>query len=185
MAYFSSKSTWLSLIEGAEPAAATPYVAPLPPEDSHPHLFPAPGEGEAAEQSWDGVDVEGLRIAQGLRHRLFFQHREWEFGPALLRDNFRLARLQSNPEEALAYYGFARHVAQALVEEYGQAAFLPAWLEATRLISEIHRRMGNFESAATYARAGLDTLKKNKFDASLELHITKLSISFAKLLTQP
>src|SRR5262245_62060343 len=179
MAYFSSKSTWLSLIEGVEPPAA-----PLPPEDLHLDLLPARGDAdsESAEPGWEAVDAEGLRVAQGLRHRLFFQHREWEFGPALLRDNFRLARLQANPEEALAYYGFARHVAQALAEECGHLAFLPAWLEADRLIADTQLHLGNAEGCRAYAREGLDLIRRNKFAAPIEERVAQLTEKFLKLL---
>ena len=33
-----------------------------------------------------------------------------------------------------------------------------------------------------YAKEGLDTIKRNRFDSSLEMRITKLAVRFFKLL---
>jgi hypothetical protein len=88
------------------------------------------------------------------------------------------------PEEALAQYCHARHVAKTLVERWGQGGYLLAWLETDRVIAEIHQLIGQQESCAVYAKEGLDTIKKNRFDASMDLRITKLAIRFFKLLGQ-
>jgi hypothetical protein len=73
-------------------------------------------------------------------------------------------------------------VAKTMVERWGQEGFLVSWLETDRIIAEIHALIGNAESCATYAREGLDTIKRNKFDASMDLRITKLAVRFFKLL---
>jgi hypothetical protein len=75
-------------------------------------------------------------------------------------------------------------VAKTLVERWGKSAYLLAWLETDRIIAEIHQLIGQNESCAIYAKEGLDTIKKNRFDASMDLRITKLAIRFFKLLGQ-
>jgi len=127
-------------------------------------------------------DLDYLRITRDLRHRLFFHFKEWEFGPALLEDHIRLAQAESDPEEALASYCHARHVAVTLVNRNAQTNYLIAWLEADRVIAEIHNLLGNFESCALYAKEGLGAIKKNKFPATLDMRITKLTITFFNLL---
>ena len=185
MAYFSPKSTWLSLVDGQENPPLRPRdleEKALAFEDYRP-CFPGMGDlDEAGPAALGADDLESLRITQGLRHRLFFHFREWEFGPALLEDHIKLAQAQSNPEEALAHYCHARHVAQTLVEKCGQGGFLLAWLETDRVIAEIHHLIGQNESCAVYAKEGLETIKKNRFDSSMDLRITKLAIRFFKLL---
>lgn len=185
MSYFSSKSTWLSLVEAQESPVRAHDGKSLSFEDYRPCF---PGLGEDAENV-GGIhgaeDPESLRITRDLRHRLFFHFKEWEFGPGLLEDNLRLAQAQSNPEEALAHYCHARHVAKTLVEKCGQEEFLMAWLETDRIIAEVHHLIGQLESCAVYAQEGLDTIRKNRFDASMDLRITKLAIRFFKLLGKP
>lgn len=184
MAYFSPKSTWLSLVEGQENLLPPPRDAALAFEDYRP-CFPGLG-GHDAEESPSIVaeDTESLRITRDLRHRLFFHFKEWEFGPGLLEDNLKLAQAQGNPEDALMHYCHARHVAKTLVERWGQQGFLLAWLETDRIIAEVHHLIGQQESCALYAKEGLDTIKKNRFDSSMDLRITKLAIRFFKLLGQ-
>lgn len=193
MSYFSSKSTWLSLVDAPGPTGAGESLADAPApglgeltlsfEDFRP-CFPAGGEGPV---SGDGSaetaeDLDYLRITKDLRHRLFFHFKEWEFGPGLLEDYLRLAQAQSDPEEALFHYCQARHVAVTLVEKCDQPSFRLAWIEADRVIAEIHDLVGNGESCAVYAREGLDAIKNGKFDASLDMRITKLAIRFLNLL---
>ncbi len=210
MAYFSAKSTWLSLVEGAgnvgkvsEEAGESPDGARSPGgSDSAPNLdglalsfedfrpcFPAEGKsiGSDSNATTDGVadspeDLDYLRITLDLRHRLFFHFKEWEFGPALLEDHLRLAQAQTDPEEALAQYCQARHVAVTLVEKYAQGNFRLAWIEADRIIAEIHNLIGNDDSCTMYAREGLDAIKSGKFSSSLDMRITKLTVRFLNLL---
>lgn len=190
MAYFSSKSTWLSLVEGTE-AWANGDGSPLSLQDYRPGIpFPgaaetSPGlrEEEADAHDFDApADPEQLRLTRELRHRLFFQHREWEFGPALLGDLLALAKSESDAEEALAYYCQARHVAKTLVEECDRPEYLSSWLETDRVIAELHHLRGNFDSCAMYAREGLETIKKNKFAPEMDMRITRLAIRFFQLL---
>jgi hypothetical protein len=61
-------------------------------------------------------DLETLKNQRDLRHRLFFHHREWEFGPSLFEDNIQLARAQSDSQEAVVFYEEARLVAKTLSE---------------------------------------------------------------------
>lgn len=210
MSYFSSKSTWLSLVDMAEAGGSASARSEIPSPDAEgtgihePMLdgislsfedfrpvFPAldPDAGTQA-QAGDAPfpspisqeDLDYMRITRDLRHRLFFHFKEWEFGPALLEDHIRLAQSESDPEEALANYCHARHVAVTLVNRNSQINYLLAWLEADRVIAEIHNLLGNYESCALYAKEGLDTIKKNKFPATLDMRITKLTIGFFNLL---
>lgn len=194
MAYFSSKSTWLSLVDGGlapanPPAPAlrldgthtsgpdgfalpSPDFTPVAPRDDG----PAPGPVDSQE------DLDYLRITIELRHRLFFHFREWEFGPALLEDHIRLARAQSDPEAALEQYCLARHVAVTLVEKLDLEEYRVAWIETDRVIAEIHALIGNAESSAVYAREGLKAIKQGRFAADHDMRITKLAIRFLNLL---
>jgi hypothetical protein len=207
MAYFSAKSNWLSLVEGAgnvgesadkigrhgnadSESAAAPNLdgLALSFEDFRP-CFPAEGGsiGSDSNATADGVtdspeDIEYLRITLDLRHRLFFHFKEWEFGPALLEDHLRLAQAQTDPEAALAQYCHARHVAVTLVDKYDQEAYRLAWIEADRVIAEIHNLIGNDESCTLYAREGLDAIKGGKFSSTLDMRITKLTVRFLNLL---
>lgn len=198
MAYFSARSTWLSLVDGAgqigaevpESETATPLDGiSLSFEDFRP-CFPAessgpgsnPNEAPAETVTDSAEDLDYLRITLELRHRLFFHFKEWEFGPALLEDHLRLAKAQTDPEEALAHYCHARHVAVTLVEKCGQPTFRLAWIEADRIIAEIHDLIGNDDSCAVYAREGLDVIKSGKFSSTLDMRITKLTVRFLNLL---
>jgi hypothetical protein len=192
MAYFSSKSTWLSLVEAGVPAvrpedirldgslAGGPDGFALPSPDFSP--VPAARDDGPAERAADTPeDLDYLRITIELRHRLFFHYREWEFGPALLDDHLRLARTQTDPEEALAHYCHARHVAVTLVSKLGQEDFRLAWIETDRVIAEIHALIGNADSSAMYAREGLRAIKEGRFAADHDMRITKLAIRFLQL----
>lgn len=205
MAYFSSKSTWLSLVDGAGTPAAKPGTADadftagpeipagnpldglaLSFEDFRP-CFPAEGPDLGAGAVVDGVadtseDLDYLRITLDLRHRLFFHFKEWEFGPALLEDHLRLAQAQTDPEAALAHYCQARHVAVTLVDKHDQPSYRLAWIEADRVIAEIHALIGNLESCTMYAKEGLQAIKNGKFTADHDMRITKLTIRFLNLL---
>ncbi|MDB5050340.1 MAG: hypothetical protein JWO30_3411 [Fibrobacteres bacterium] len=197
MAYFSAKSTWLSLVDGAgnpgaearKPESATPLDGlALSFEDFRP-CFPAEGQGIGSDSTAtkDGVtdsaeDLDYLRITLELRHRLFFHFKEWEFGPALLEDHLRLAQAQTDPEEALAHYCQARHVSVTLVDKHDQPSYRLAWIEADRVIAEIHDLIGNVESCAVYAKEGLEAIKRGKFPSSLDMRITKLTVRFLNLL---
>jgi hypothetical protein len=127
-------------------------------------------------------DREALQNQRDLRHRLFFHHGEWEFGPALIEDNVRLARAQNRAPEAAAHYEEARLVAKSLAEDYGEESYLPAWLEVNRILSEIHSLMEQGEKSVFYAREGLQALRGARFDASLDPFITKLTVRFWDLL---
>ena len=182
MAYFSPKSTWLSLVAGQEHLAPTHDGPSISFEDYRP-CFPGLGDAEGVQASLgDAKDQESLRITRDLRHRLFFQFKEWEFGPGLFEDNLHLAQAQIKAEEALGHYCMARHVAKTLVERWGRSEFLIAWLETDRVIAEVHQLIGQQESCAMYAREGLETIKRNRFDSDMDLRITKLAIRFFKLL---
>ena len=159
MAYFSPRATWMSLME--------------PPDSIS---FQEEGDGGSI------ADLEAFKVQRDLRHRLFFHHKEWEFGPALLEDTIRLARAQSRPEEAVTYYEEARFTAKLLVEKYGEAAYVPAWLEVNRVLSEIHNLQDEPEKSVFYAREGLLVLKKGRFDPDLDPIITKLAVRFWDLL---
>lgn len=198
MAYFSPRSTWLSLVDGSgspgserpRPDADTPLDGlSLSFEDFRPCL-PADGDGpdsDASNAAREGVsdtaeDLDYLRITLELRHRLFFHFKEWEFGPALLEDHLRLARAQTDPEEALAHYCQARYVAVTLVDKYARESFRLAWIEADRVIAEIHNLIGNDDSCAVYAREGLEAIKSGRFSSSLDMRVTKLTVRFLNLL---
>jgi hypothetical protein len=184
MSYFTPKSTWLSLVDGPGSASPAHDGKTLSFEDYRP-CFPGHGETEDGETpaSVSGEqDLESLRITRDLRHRLFFHFKEWEFGPALLEDHLLMAQAQTHPEEALAHYCHARHVARTLAERWEREEFLLSWLETDRIIAEIHALIGNRESCALYAREGLDTIKRNRFDSTLDMRITKLAVRFFKLL---
>jgi hypothetical protein len=211
MSYFSSKSTWLSLVDAGKPARDP---APIRLDGSHawgPDGFALPdpdfvavpaapaGTGEAAPAgprpeaaslAAEGMlaapesaeDLDHLRITIDLRHKLFFHFREWEFGPALLEDHLRMARAQTDPEEALAEYCLARHVAVTLVGKLGKEEHRLAWIETDRVIAEIHVLIGNLDSAALYAREGLKAIKNGRFGADHDMRITRLAIRFLNLL---
>lgn len=205
MSYFSSKSTWLSLVDAAQLAgaeASKPESIPLDGlalsfEDYRP-CFPAegasigfsgaPASGGPACDPADGrvpdtaEDLDYVRITLDLRHRMFFHYKEWEFGPALLEDHLRLAQAQTDPEDALAHYCHARHVAVTLVDRHDQPSYRLAWIEADRVIAEIHALIGNTESCALYAKEGLNTIKAGKFTADYDMRITKLAVRFLNLL---
>jgi hypothetical protein len=127
-------------------------------------------------------DLETLKNQRDLRHRLFFHHREWEFGPSLFEDNIQLARAQSDSQEAVVFYEEARLVAKTLSESYGEASFVPAWLEVNRVLAEIHDLLGQSEKTVFYAREGLMALKGGRFDSALDPFITKLAVRFWNLL---
>jgi hypothetical protein len=201
MSYFSSKSTWLSLVDAGKPARDSASIRPEGPSISGPQgfalpetdfvpvaasaaeaargAFPAAREGGAAETA---EDLDHLRITIDLRHKLFFHFREWEFGPALLEDHLRMAKAQTDPEEAASEYCLARHVAVTLVEKLGREEHRLAWIEIDRVIAEIHVLIGNLESAAVYAREGLKAIKNGRFGADHDMRITKLAIRFLNLL---
>jgi hypothetical protein len=171
MSYFSSKSTWLSLVDFAEPENS--------PE------FPASETGSTVLEKalpMTPEDYDYMRITRDLRHRLFFHFKEWEFGPALLEDHINLAQSESDSEEALAHYCHARHVAVTLVKRNAQPFYLMAVLETNHIIAGIHKNLGNIDSCALYAREGLNTIKKNKFAPSLDMQITKLTFQFTEML---
>lgn len=205
MSYFSPKSTWLSLVDAGKPArdAASlrigfsrsrgPGGFALPDPDFV--AVPAAGAAEGAdiaasplaEEGLMGAaesaeDIDHLRITIDLRHKLFFHFREWEFGPALLEDHVRMARAQTDPEEALAEYCLARHVAVTLVGKLGQEEHRLAWIEVDRVIAEIEVLIGNMESAAVYAREGLKAIKNGRFGPEHDMRITRLAIRFLNLL---
>jgi hypothetical protein len=207
MSYFSSKSTWLSLVDSAQTTgseASKPDAQPLDGlalsfEDFRP-CFPADGAGIGASRAGtdpnDGrigfgetadtaEDLDYLRVTMELRHRLYFHFKEWEFGPALLEDHLRLAQAQTDPEEALVHYCHARHVAVTLVDKHDQPGYRLAWIEADRVIAEIHDLIGNVESREMYAKEGLLAIKQGKFTADYDMRITKLAVRFLKLLEPP
>ncbi|MDB5105697.1 MAG: hypothetical protein JWP91_3386 [Fibrobacteres bacterium] len=199
MSYFSSKSTWLSLVDAAHPVGEDSPKSETAPvldglalsfEDYRP-CFPA--EGGSGFGGSDASDPEGkvkdtaedldyLRITMELRHRMFFHFKEWEFGPALLEDHLRLAQAQTDAEEALVHYCQARHVAVTLVEKFDQPTYRLAWIEADRVIAEIHALIGNTESCALYAKEGLNAIKQGRFTADYDMRITKLAVRFLNLL---
>ncbi|GEM_PF-1827643 len=208
MSYFSSKSTWLSLVDAAQLGGAEAGKSETAPaldglalsfEDFRP-CFPADGAGigasvsgsaggsDAAEGQANGFvadtaeDLDYLRITMDLRHRLFFHFKEWEFGPALLEDHLRLAQAQTDAEEALVHYCHARHVAVTLVDKHDQPNYRLAWIEADRVIAEIHDLIGNVDSREMYAKEGLQAIKQGKFTADYDMRITKLAVRFLKLL---
>lgn len=205
MSYFSPKSTWLSLVDSGRTPRDTastrldgnhssgPDGFALPNPDFVPVAPPAGGDAAAravsplAEEGFLGAsenaeDLDHLRITIDLRHKLFFHFREWEFGPALLEDHLRMAKAQSDPEEAAAEYCLARHVAVTLVEKLGQEEHRLAWIEIDRVIAEIQVLIGNLESAAVYAREGLKAIKNGRFGADHDMRITRLAIRFLNLL---
>ncbi|MEO6094313.1 MAG: hypothetical protein ABIW76_01080 [Fibrobacteria bacterium] len=212
MSYFSSKSTWLSLVDSVQTSRSEAEKSDAQPldgltlsfEDFRP-CFPADGAGIGASRTGDATDASAgkakigetadpqdtaedldyLRITMELRHRLFFHFKEWEFGPALLEDQLRLAQAQTDPEEALVHYCQARHVAVTLVDKHDQPGYRLAWIEADRVIAEIHDLIGNIESREMYAKEGLQAIKQGKFTADYDMRITKLAVRFLKLLEPP
>jgi hypothetical protein len=205
MSYFSPKSTWLSLVDSGrtprEPASTRldgnhssgPDGFALPNPDFVPVAPPAGGDAAGrvasplAEEGYLGAsenaeDLDHLRITIDLRHKLFFHFREWEFGPALLEDHLRMAKAQTDPEEAAAEYCLARHVAVTLVGKLGQEEHRLAWIEIDRVIAEIQILIGNLETAAVYAREGLKAIKNGRFGADHDMRITRLAIRFLNLL---
>lgn len=205
MSYFSSKSTWLSLVDSGRTArdpesfkldgSRSPGPDGSAPDPDFVAVPAAPagnreGAGSALPLAEEGMlgapesaeDLDHLRITIDLRHKLFFHFREWEFGPALLEDHLRMARAQTDPEEALAEYCLARHVAVTLVGKLGQEEHRLDWIEADRVIAEIHVLIGNLDSAAVYAREGLKAIKNGRFGADHDMRITRLAIRFLNLL---
>ncbi|MBW8890366.1 MAG: hypothetical protein JF616_21645 [Fibrobacteres bacterium] len=207
MSYFSPKSTWLSLVDAGKPARESAPLRIDPPRSHGPDGFalpdpdfvavpPLPAEGgdsassgssPVAEEGMMGAaesaeDLDHLRITIDLRHKLFFHFREWEFGPALLEDHVRMARAQTDPEEALAEYCLARHVAVTLVGKLGQEEHRLGWIEVDRVIAEIEVLIGNLDSAAVYAREGLKAIKNGRFGAEHDMRITRLAVRFLNLL---
>ena len=206
MSYFSSKSTWLSLVDSGRPARDPGSIrldglrSPGPdgfalPDPDFVAVPAAPdgnreGAGRALPLADEGLlaapesaeDLDHLRITIDLRHKLFFHFREWEFGPALLEDHLRMARAQTDPEEALAEYCLARHVAVTLVGKLAQEEHRLAWIEVDRVVAEIHVLIGNLDSAAVYAREGLKAIKNGRFGADHDMRITRLAIRFLNLL---
>jgi hypothetical protein len=212
MSYFSSKSTWLSLVDGgvrregkpARDSDATrldeshiwgpdgvalpdPDFVAVPAASAGGVRDAAAGSVPLAEEGMLGTpesaeDLDHLRITIDLRHKLFFHFREWEFGPALLEDHMRMARAQTDPEEALAEYCLARHVAVTLVGKLGQEEHRLDWIEADRVIAEIEVLIGNLDSAAVYAREGLKAIKNGRFGAEHDMRITRLAIRFLNIL---
>lgn len=147
----------------------------------------ARGASSLADEGFLGAaenaeDLDHLRITIDLRHKLFFHFREWEFGPALLEDHLRMAKAQTDPEEAAAEYCLARHVAVTLVEKLGQEEHRLAWIEIDRVIAEIQILIGNMESAAVFAREGLKAIKNGRFGADHDMRITRLAIRFMNVL---
>jgi hypothetical protein len=196
MSYFSSKSTWLSLVDSGRLPRDTSSIRPngfpaqgpdgnVPDADFVP--VAPPKTSPLAEEGFLGAaenaeDLDHLRITIDLRHKLFFHFREWEFGPALLEDHLRMAKAQTDPEEAAAEYCLARHVAVTLVEKLGQEEHRLGWIEIDRVIAEIQILMGNLESAAVFAREGLKTIKNGRFGADHDMRITRLAIRFLNIL---
>jgi len=185
MSYFSERATWLSLVDGPEyllpesEVSASHFEEIRPPAES---AAPAGAIPFSAKSVSPSEDPDQLRLTTELRHRLFFQHGELEFGPALFQDLLKLARAENDPEESLACYCRARQVAKQLAEQTERACFLAAWLEADRIIAEIHHHRGNPGGCSMYAREGLDTIKKNKFEPSMDMRITRLAVRFSDLL---
>ena len=204
MAYFSSKSTWLSLVDAGQ-SSANPsqirldgshtsgpdgFALPSPDFTAVPVGSGAVGPGSLGSRDDGPVtgtvdsqeDLDYLRITIELRHRLFFHFKEWEFGPALFEDHLRLARAQNDPEEALFHYFQARHVAVTLVGKLDQEDYRLAWIETDRVIAEIHALVGNADSSAVYAREGLKAIKNGHFAADHDMRVTKLAVRFLNLL---
>ena len=201
MAYFSSKSTWLSLVDAGQSSANPAHIRLDGSNTSGPDGFAlpspdftavpmGPGQGPVGARD-DGSatgpvdsqeDLDYLRITIELRHRLFFHFKEWEFGPALFEDHLRLARAQTDPEEALSHYCQARHVAVTLVGKLDQEDYRLAWIETDRVIAEIHALVGNADSSAVYAREGLKAIKNGHFAADHDMRVTKLAVRFLNLL---
>ncbi len=182
MSYFSSRSTWLGLVE-----FTSPYRYPMDEragtsEDYTPCL-PASKTPTLDSHSKDSNDSpEQLDTLKELRHRLVFYHNQWDFAAELLESNLKLARLQKDDQEALLHYCHARHIAKTLTERMAKTEFLPQWLEIDLIIAEIHQDLGNTESCRLYAQEGLDTIKRNKFPSILDLQITHMAIRFVELV---
>jgi len=182
MSYFSSRATWLSLVESPEVAANL-----KDPKDDTADFSPSTGwdppsdlfESEADPSSEEIVQLE---IMCDLRHRLFFHHGEREFGPSLLMDTLRLARAQTDSEEAVMWYCRARQIAQNLVEVQGEPGFNMAWIEIDKILAELQSGRGNDESSAMYAREGLDIIKRNRFGAESEARITEWAVRLFRIL---
>jgi len=195
MSYFTSKSTWLSLVDLSESNQSNSERNEIQDRANQDYLpvfpwreitLPADVISENQEKenstSLSAEELDYLIITRDLRHKLFFYFKEWEFGPALLEDHIHLARNESNPEEALYHYCQARHVALTLVKSNAQSNFLITFLETNRVIAEIQTLLGNYESSAMYAKEGLETIKKNKFTDKLDMRITHLMVRFLSLL---
>ncbi len=184
MSYFSPRSTWMSLVEspGSFSFVPDPCVASPSLHSSMTRLTADWVHVEQDDEPEIISDLETLKCQRDLRHRLFFHHREWEFGPSLLEDNIQLAQAQSNPQEAIAFYEEARLVAKSLAENYGESSFVPAWLEVNRVLSEIYNLQDQSDQSVFYAREGLQALKQGRFDSTLDPYITKLAVRFWSLL---
>jgi hypothetical protein len=180
MSYFSPRASWISLVGSPGSFSFKP--------DSSPAMVSLAGAMSRLGNDWDGkdgenpADLKALQNQRDLRHRLFFHHREWEFGPALLEDDIRLARAQSSPSIAVAHYEEARLVAKTLAEDYGEESFVPAWLEINRVLAEIYSLTEQGDKSVFYAREGLQVLRGVRFDSSLDPFITKLTLRFWDLL---
>jgi hypothetical protein len=185
MSYFSHRATWLSLVESPES---------LESRDEERKNQENP-DGFSLSSGWTSTpdlyeddssatveDTAQLEVMRDLRHRLFFHHGESEFGPTLLADTLRLARSQTDSEEAVAWYCQARQVAQSLVEKQGDAAFILAWIEIDHVLAEMQSARGNFESSAMYAREGLDIIKRNRFGVEREARVTELAVRLFRIL---
>ena len=185
MSYFSPRATWMSLVESPGSFSFTPEPGSALPslKSAMSHLVSdwvkADAEGEKSEIP---SDLEALKSQRDLRQRLFFHHREWEFGPSLFEDNIQLARAQCDSQEAMVYYEEARLVAKTLAENYGESSFVPAWLEVNRVLAEIHELLDQGDKSVFYAREGLMALKSGRFDSAMDPFITKLAVRFWELL---
>ena len=184
MSYFSPRASWMSLVAAPgsfsytpEPGASIPSLDAAMSRLNEDWLAEEPDRGEEIPS-----DLGILQNQRDLRHRLFFIHHEWEFGSALFEDNIKLARAQSDPQEAIVFYEEARLVAKTLAENYGEAAFVPAWLQVNRLLAEIHGLLDQAEKTVFYAREGLQAMKSSRFDSSLDPFITKIAVRFWDLL---
>lgn len=182
MSYFSLSATWLSLVESPEHVGEakahrenTEDFSPVTGWTSTSELF----ENNAEPIS---EDIAQLEVMRDLRHRLFFHHGEREFGPILLQDTLRLARAQSDGDEAIAWYCQARQIAQNLAEHEGEAAYVLAWVEIDHHLAELQAVRGNDESSAMYAREGLDIIKRNRFGAEREARVTELALRLFRIL---
>ncbi len=183
MSYFSSKATWLSLLEDIPATVKDTDWIPGAPHSENMEIFAGADQSDwAGDPCAESENCDNLEQLVELRHNLFFHQKEWEYGPQLIRDNLTLARKQSDKEEALAYYCRARQVAESLTTEHRLTKALMAWLEIDLIICEIHQLMDQYESSDTYAREGLGLIKANRFPSALDPEITRFAIRFFRLL---